>query len=64
MLEDASFHYTDYGYKDENKSVKVPEKDKIWQCGDSPDDSCKCMGTVHYGFLESPIKNSPIKSFD
>lgn len=62
--EMAREQYVDYGYKQKNRSIEVPTWDQISLCGDTPRSSCKCPGTIHYGFLESPDNNATIKNFD
>lgn len=46
----ARAEYTDTGYKNKDRSIDVPSWDSVWLCGDNDGASCKCKGTVHYGF--------------
>jgi len=60
----ARAEYTDTGYANKERSLQVPDWDHIWQCGDTPGSSCKCKGTVHYGFSESPDNNATVPTLE
>jgi len=58
-------HYIDYGFS-EKRDVSVPDWDSIWLCGTTSggrDSSCKCKGTVYYGYEEAPDTNDALDTF-
>ena len=59
----AKQHYIDYGYK-EGRSIVVPDWDEIWYCGDAPDSSCECHGTLFYGEIERADNYELIETLD
>jgi len=60
----AREHWIDYGHKQENRTDAVPHWDKLWLCGDTELSSCKCKGTIHYGFLNAPDTGKGIDTLD
>jgi len=62
----ARQHYIDYGFS-ERRNVTANDWDTTWLCGTtagSRESSCKCKGTVYYGFEEAPDSGADLDTFE
>lgn len=63
----ARDHFLDYGFT-EKRDISLPKWDKIFGCGDTSDpdteDSCKCGGIMHFGYLNAPDTGNKLDTFD
>lgn len=62
----ARQQYIDTGFHAKS-DASVPDWDTTWLCGTtsgSRDSSCKCKGTVYYGFEEAPDTGDSLETFE
>jgi len=48
----AKQQWVDYGFKQTNRTIAVPNWDETWWCGHTLDQDleCGCQGTLYYGY--------------
>ena len=60
---DARDHFVDFGKK-EGRNVKPETWDEPWYCGDTPETSCQCKGTLYIGAANAYDTGDRIENFN
>ena len=61
--KDARDHFTDYGKK-EGRNAKSETWDEPWYCGDTPQTSCGCTGTLYIGAANANDTGDRLENFN
>ena len=63
----AAEQYVDYGYKQDNRSLLIPDWDEIWFGGYTDDYNqaeVDCYGKIHWGYKFSPIDGHELNTLE